>query len=130
MDVWFRTGFEDLATRCVRKTYRVDLVAVGQPVLLWISGQDRDHPAGIYAQGHTTGAVDTGPANGSADAGALTMFVSLEALRTPVLRRDLLLHPVLSRIEVVRMPAGSNPSFLSKTELAELRQAWPAVTVG
>lgn len=123
---WLQTGFEDVTTRCVRRTYRTDLVAAGQPVLLWVSGQDRDHPAGIYAQGRTTG-----PAAGAeSGAGAqLVMPVAFAPLTRPVLRREILVHPVLSRIEVVRMPAGSNPSFLSHEQLAELRRSWPQVTM-
>ena len=120
---WLATGFAGLSARCVRRTYRVDLVAAGQPVLLWFSGDDREHPAGIYAQGRTTGrAVDEG--------GTLEMPVALETVEPPVLRRELLEHPVLSSIEVVRMAAGSNPSFLTRAQLAELRQTWPQVTVG
>jgi hypothetical protein len=126
------TGFGSVTSRCVRRTYRTDLLAEGQPVLLWLSGHDREHPAGIYAQGRTTGPAGIDPAGDSDQAGAgtrLVMPVTLEAVAPPVLRREVLLHPVLSRIEVVRMPAGSNPSFLDRTQLDELRRGWPQVTV-
>ena len=48
------------------------------------------------------------------------MPLSLEPLEHPVLRTELLTHPVLSALEVLRMPAGSNPSYLSVEQLAEL----------
>lgn len=120
---WLATGFTGVEARCVRSTYRVDLVEAGQPVLLWFSGEDREHPAGIYAQGWTTGGVVD-------DDSTLRLPLTLEPVEPPVLRRELLEHPVLSRIEVVRMAAGSNPSFLSRAQLEELRQTWPQVKVG
>ena len=133
---WLRTGFQDVSPRCVRRTYRTDLVAAGQPVLFWISGQDRECPAGIYAQGWTTGAAGIDPTHDSADDPArtgagtqLVVPVALETLASAILRREIGLHPVLSRIEVMRMPAGSNPSFLDRTQLDELRRAWPQVTL-
>ena len=114
------TGFTTVTERCVRPTYRADLVAPGQSVLLWISGSSRVHPAGIYAAGHTTGSAER---SGS----QLVMPMRLRSLPIPVLRRDLLEHPSLSRIEVLRMPAGSNPSFVTPDDLAALEAGWPQV---
>jgi len=123
---------ETVQTWCVRRTYRTALIEAGQPVLLWISGQDRTFPAGIYAQGHTTGAATLADAEDRGSAGVearLVMPVELMPVAPPVRRSELLLHPVLAGIEVVTMPAGSNPSFLRKTQLQALRQGWPQVTV-
>lgn len=105
--------FTDVTTRCVRRSYRTELVEAGQPVLLWVSGRDPARPAGLYAQGLTTGRVVL-------DEAQLVMPLSLEPLEHPVLRTELLTHPVLSALEVLRMPAGSNPSYLSVEQLAEL----------
>ena len=116
------TGFRALTTRCVRRSYRADLVESGQPVLLWVSGADRTFPAGIYASGRTTGRV--GP--GEDDAG-LVMPVDLRAVVPPVRRAEVLAHPTLSQIEVVRMPAGSNPSYLDRAQLQALHEEWPHV---
>ena len=76
------SGFADLTSRCVRPSYRTDLVAAGQPVLLWVSGQDPQHPAGIYASGHTTGPVE--------QATELTMPLRLQPVEPFVARTDLL----------------------------------------
>ncbi|HWI44206.1 MAG TPA: hypothetical protein VNS81_11360 [Nocardioides sp.] len=113
-----RTGFGALTTRCMRRSYRTDLVEAGQPVLLWISGRDPLTPAGIHAAGHTTGPVED-----SSD--GLVMPVELSAVAPPVLRVELVLDPLLARIEVLRMPAGSNPSYLTRSELAALAEQWP-----
>ena len=115
-----RTGFADITSRCVRATYRTDLVCEGQPVLLWLSGNDPRHPAGIYASGHTTGPVD-------AAAPTPEMPVRLHAVRPAVHRKEILDHPTLSRMEVIRMPAGSNPSYLDSEQYAALRHAFPQV---
>lgn len=104
-----RTGFVRVDSWCVRPTYRTALVAAGQPVLLWVSGTEADHPAGIYARGRTTGPAGDG-----------VMPVTLVALEEPLLRTELAEHPRLSSLEVLRMPAGSNPSYVTPEHLAVL----------
>ena len=127
------TDFSTIMTRCLRPSYRTDLVEAGQLVLLWISGASRAQPAGIHAHGRATGNVlmdaagDAGPEPGAHRPPTVLMPVDLRPLSPPVLRADLLAHPVLSRIEVLRMPAGSNPSFLTRDELAALRRDHPQV---
>jgi hypothetical protein len=93
------------------------------PVLLWVSGRDARTPAGLHAQGVTTGGAD-------GSTGRLAVPVSLEPVSPPVLRSELVEHPVLSRSEVVRMPAGSNPSYLTREQLEALWDAWPQVHAG
>jgi hypothetical protein len=46
--------------------------------------------------------------------------VRLTRLAGPVDRADLLADPVLREAEVLRMPAGSNPSWLSTAQYAAL----------
>jgi hypothetical protein len=100
-----------MSTRCVRPSYRTDLVEAGQPVLLWISGGAPGLVPGIHARGWTTGRVRDE-----------TMPVELSALGAPVLRADLLHHPDLADLEVLRMPAGSNPSYVTLEQLAALHE--------
>jgi hypothetical protein len=111
-------GFTTDWVSCLRPTYRADLVEPGQPVLLWVSGRSTATPAGIHAHGTTTGrAVHDGT--------ALRVPLRLAPVQPPVLRSELLEHPVLRGAEVLRMPAGSNPSYLTRDELAALRRDWP-----
>jgi len=114
----------DLTTRCVRPTYRTGLVRAGQPVLLWLSGRDPRHPAGIHAHGHVTGPVCEVPGEEP------VLTLRLRATEPTVLRADVLAHPVLGGLEVVRMPAGSNPSFLDVRQYRALCEAFPQVAVG
>lgn len=122
LNSWRRTGFAGRTTRCVQRTYRLDLVAAGQLVLLWVSGHDRDLPAGIYGCGRTIGGVCLDPTDDR-----LVMPVELAPVEPAVLRRDIIMHPEVSQIEVLRIPAGSNPSFVTRTQLDDLRWSWPQI---
>jgi hypothetical protein len=96
-------------TWCVQPTYRTALVAARQPVLLWVSGTEPGLPAGIHAHGRATG-----PARGG------EMPLVLAPLTDPLLRSELVAHPDLGSLEVLRMPAGSNPSYVTPEQLEVL----------
>lgn len=113
-----REGFASVESWCVRSSYRTALVAPGQPVLLWVSGGQRDPAAGIHAFGTTTGEV-TGPPDD------MIVPLRLEPLAPTVLRVELVGHRLLADLEVVRMPAGSNPSYVTREQLAALRELRP-----
>jgi hypothetical protein len=113
--------FRSVTTRCVRPSYRTELVRPGQPVLLWVSGSDPRHPSGISARGRTTGTVVVTDQDGP------VMPVSLCPVDPAVPRGLLLQDPVLARLEVLRMPAGSNPSYLDRAQYAALCSAFPQV---
>jgi hypothetical protein len=104
----WRPGTQQELTRCVRPSYRLGLMAAGQPVLLWLSG--RQQP-GVHALGVLTGAP-------AMDAGGQVVPVRLRLLVEPIDRAELLADPVAGQAEVLRMPAGSNPSWLSGPQFA------------
>ena len=89
--------------RCVRPSYRLGLMAAGQRCLLWLSG--RELP-GVHAIGVLSGGPDD-----------LAVEVDLHRLDEPVLRAELLTTAAFAGAEVVRMPAGSNPSYLTEQQL-------------
>ena len=99
----WRPGTAQELTRCVRPSYRLDLMAAGQPCLLWLSGR---HDPGVHALGRLDAAVET-------DADGPVVPVRLVLLPEPVDRAELLAEPAARDAEVLRMPAGSNPSWLS-----------------
>ena len=113
-----RAGFVDAPTWCVQPTYRIDLVEAGQPVLLWVSGTERDHPAGIYARGLTTGPAESG-----------RVPIALTPVLHPLLRSELVGHPGLATMEVLRVPAGSNPSFVTHEQLQVLVELCPELVL-
>ncbi len=104
--------------RCVRRSYRLDLVSPGQPCLLWLSGRDRP---GVHAIGEVAdGIVDR--------ADGPVVRVRLALLAEPIARAELLADPRMRDAEVLRMPAGSNPSWLSADQFAAvLDRAGPGV---
>ena len=92
----------------MRRSYRLGLMAAGQPCLLWISGRNRP---GVHAVGVlTAGAMETD--------GGPVVAVRLTRLAQPVDRGELLADPVAREAEVLRIPAGSNPSWLSAAQYA------------
>ena len=101
--------FARVETWCARPTYRTDLVAAGQPVLLWVSGSEPSLPAGIHAHGRTTGPAGDG-----------VIPMVLAPVDAPLLRSELVGHPELAALEVLRMPAGSNPSYVTPEQLEAL----------
>ena len=107
LDPYWTPATPRLTTRCVRRSYRLDLMAAGQPCLLWLSGR---HDPGVHALGALTGPVhdDDGP----------VVPVRFVPLPEPVPRADLLADPRMADAEVLRMPAGSNPSWLSAGQFA------------
>jgi hypothetical protein len=91
-------------TRCVRPSYRLGLMAAGQPCLLWRSGR---HDPGVHALGVLTGEPQDGE-----------VPVRFTPLAEPVPRAELVDDPVFREAEVIRMPAGSNPSWLTAEQYA------------
>jgi hypothetical protein len=83
-------------------------MSAGQACLLWVSG--RDDP-GV----HALGTLSAGPVE--ADGGPVVP-VTLTLLAEPLPRAALLADPAARDAEVLRMPAGSNPSWLSAAQFA------------
>jgi len=100
-----------LLSRCVHPSYRLDLMAAGQPCLLWLSGRERP---GVHALGEVSGPVQHGPEGP-------VVHVRLTLLAEPVPRADLLADSRMRTAEVLRMPAGSNPSWLSAEQFTAVR---------
>ncbi|WP_345710670.1 hypothetical protein [Kineococcus glutinatus] len=113
----WRPGAVVRLQRCVRRSYRLDLVRPGQPCLLWVSGRDRP---GVHALGEVVG-----PA-GTREDGQPVLDVALRLLAAPVPRAQLLPHGGFRDAEVLRMPAGSNPSYLTPGQFAALAGLLPA----
>ena len=70
-------------------------------------------------------ALVSGGSPAAYDGGQVRVPLRLEPVAPPVLRAELLDHPVLQGAEVLRMPAGSNPSYLTVEELAALEEGSP-----
>jgi hypothetical protein len=76
---------------------------------------------------HALGTV-AGPAED--DAGGPAVRVRLTLLPEPVPRAELLADPRMRDAEVLRMPAGSNPSWLSAEQFAAVLDRAPDLGLG
>jgi hypothetical protein len=95
----------------------------GQVCLLWLSGQASP---GV----HAIGALAVGPGGeeplDTVDApGGPVITVRLRLLTAPVPRQELIAAASFASAEVSRMPAGSNPSYLTAPQLAEVMARLP-----
>ncbi|GAA4607732.1 hypothetical protein GCM10023107_82940 [Actinoplanes octamycinicus] len=114
---------QPVRTWCVRPGYRTDLMAAGQPALLWVSGDRRRVTPGIWALGEVTG-----PA-GVID-GKLRVPLELRWLdeEQRVHRDTVRADGALAALEVLRQPQGANPSFVTAEQLTALRAYLPGTT--
>jgi hypothetical protein len=104
----WQPGASRSLTRCVRPSYRLELMTAGQPCVLWVSGR-------VDPGVHAVGTLAAGPHE---DDDGPVAPVRLTRLRVPLPRAALLTDPVARDAEVLRMPAGSNPSWLSAEQYA------------
>jgi hypothetical protein len=101
-------GEELLVDRCVRHSYRLALMTPGRPCILWVSGRDRP---GVHAIGTVAGDVHD-------EGGQPAVPVRLRRLAEPLPRAELAADAAFRGAEVMRMPAGSNPSWLTAEQYA------------
>jgi hypothetical protein len=105
---------------CVRSGYRARLMAAGQPVIFWVSGDRRRVTPGIWALGELGGP-------------AMMMDGKLRVpLELRWLDADRRVHldtvradEALAALEVLRQPQGANPSFVTVDQLTALRAHLP-----
>lgn len=99
--------------RCLRRSYRVELMEPGQRCLLWLSGASQP---GVQALGRltTTPHLHGDPERTS----EVEVSIDLTLLEQHVPRSVLLADHQTAGAEVLRMPAGSNPSWLSAVQYA------------
>lgn len=119
-DLMDRFAREPRVTRwCVRRSYRLDLMRAGQPVVFWASGsRRRDIPYGIWGLGRLAG-----PPEPDADAGwSVPLDLVIAPPEARVRRNELRADPALASLEVFRQPQAANPSFATVRQLAALRR--------
>ena len=123
----FLSESDGMTEWCVARSYRATLIRPGQPVMLWVSGSDARGPApGIWAVGQTLSDASAGGADPPGASSSVARHVdtrvqlSLRLLDEPVPRAVLRHVAALERLEVLRIPAGSNPSWVTGSEFAAL----------
>ncbi len=104
--------------RCVSRNYRAELMQSGDPVVLWISGSSggRGPEPGVWGVGRVAAPV------GLNSAGQFAVGLDLPVEAQVLVPRDQLREdPDLAGLEVLRMPAGSNPSWLTRGQWQALQ---------
>ncbi|MCA0143409.1 hypothetical protein [Blastococcus sp. LR1] len=99
----------------MRHSYRLALMTPGRPCVLWVSGRDRP---GVHAIGAVAGEVEE-------RTGQPAVPVRLRLLAEPLPRAELTADPAFRDAEVIRMPAGSNPSWLTAEQYAAVLSRVP-----
>lgn len=124
----------------VSDNYRSAMISGGQKAILWMSGaQDGKAPRGIWGIGWTTNTRYAVNGLGGSywqdeDHAARVQFMAPTAIhcldeRDRLRADDISMVPELADLEVFRVPQGSNPSWISKSQLAALEgllPEWPA----
>lgn len=119
-------GLAAVDSRCVTDNYRTAMMRRGHRAVLWVSGPASGRaPRGVWGIGWITG-----PAAPDDD-GQLVVPTDIALLGPDDRLRadDLREIPALGALEVLRVPAGSNPSWVDVDQFAALRDLlppWPA----
>ena len=126
--IWDVHGDRDrgghVASWHLHASYRVALIEVGDPVLLWVT---RDHargrPAGFYGSGAVTQLprADDVDVDDPDEVGRWELGVAVDYLDEPVTKDELLARG-LGTIEVIRAPRVGNPSYLTSEEATVVRE--------
>lgn len=138
--VWDLPGFLASPDPClrswaVRPGSRAALMRPGDVVLLWLSGDGGSGFArGIWGVGRVTHPAepwhDAEPGfwvdHQAREAVRARVRVEVPLLSEPVTAAELRSHGI--RLEVQRMPAGPNPSWVSRDDLERLADLLPGIT--
>jgi hypothetical protein len=106
----------------VHPSYRTAMMAAGQPVLFWGSGSRHRLPYGIWGSGEVAGPPAYYPEAGR---WLVPLNVVIWDRDEWVPRTELRGDPQLAGLEVLRQPQAANPSYVTKAELAALRDFLP-----
>ena len=116
------------------RSYRTDLLARGQPVVLWVTRGDPDREPGVWGVGAVSGEVsdDVGEPDDPLwrDLGAQRevrpyVEVRLRVLRAPVRATELRVHPALVGMELFRAPRMGSPVALTPVEWGAMARLLP-----
>jgi hypothetical protein len=127
-----RSGDAWVARRwCVADNYRSRMMRAGHRAVLWVSGDGRTLSRGIWGVGWVIGPVPgTGDPDPSPAGNRGRPEVPLHLpLASEVVSPERIRAAGAADLEVLVQPHGSNPSWISRTQLAalgDLLGEWPA----
>jgi hypothetical protein len=107
---------------CVQPGYRSRLMNAGQPVLFWASGSRGRLPYGIWGQGRVAGPPEPDPPTGR---WRVPLDLRIADRDSWIPRAAVRADARLADLEVLRQPQAANPSFVTRAQLAALRDHLP-----
>ena len=134
-------GGKTIDSCSVVENYRSAMMAPGDRVVLWVSGDGRVLARGIWGIGHVSAGIRDEPAESvpprphhwlderTRRSVKHAVFVDIPLLASPVTDAELR-SAAIDDLEVQRQPMGSNPSWISTDQLARLDPllpSWPPV---
>src|SRR5262249_28774059 len=132
-----RTASKPITSWTVAPSYRTELIAAGQRVLLWVTGTAGARPTpGVWGVGTVTGRTFTqGPGHDpgfwldEAARQRQTTFVPVDIALfvTPVDRDERRCDAGLQKLEILVQPKMSNPLWVTRDEYARLERYLPVV---
>ncbi|MEH3157157.1 MAG: hypothetical protein PGN29_18240 [Gordonia paraffinivorans] len=115
-------GRTRIESRCVADNYRTAMMRRGQRAILWLSGPgDGPTPRGVWGLGWITGPAEPDASGQPVVPTDITLLAPDDALRATDLREI----RALVGVEVLRVPAASNPSWVDVEQLTVLREILP-----
>ncbi len=130
-------GLTVVTSWCVVDNYRSAMMKPGDRILLWVSGDGDRLERGIWGLGKVTGRVEDVDreqpephderlwrSEGERRAATTSVPVHIPLLREPVSAAELKAAGITD-LEVQRVAQGSNPSWVSKAQLARLEPFLP-----
>ncbi|OZE87209.1 hypothetical protein CH298_17790 [Rhodococcoides fascians] len=127
-------GHAHIESWSVANNYRSDLIQHGQRALFWVSGAESGAmPRGVWGYGWTTGTPEFVAQSSEGywvdDDKRIDSHrfapTDLHLLKAPLMSADLKQIKELGNLEVLRQPNGSNPSWVSESELAAIENLLP-----
>ncbi len=119
-----RAGEPWVAERwCVADNYRSRMMRAGDRAVLWVSGDGRAMARGLWGLGRVTGPAQAGPDGPRRPVVPLHLPLMREGVSPEEIRAA-----GVADLEVLVQPHGSNPSWMSRDQLAalsELLGEWP-----
>jgi len=118
---------------CVADNYRSRMMSAGDAVVFWVSGDGRQLTRGIWGSGYVLGVSGLRAATGCGDVTDMgtagrhdrpTAAVHIP-LRPQAISDQALRANGINDLEVQVQPQGSNPSWISRHQLARLAAAFP-----
>ncbi len=114
-----RAGNAPFTSWCVAASYRSRLMEPGDEIWLWVSGRDPTFPRGLWGWGAVVGPAEPDE-HPPGERPTWRVSIELRVCPDESVTDHELREAGITDLEVQRMPQGSNPSWVSRDQLARI----------